>query len=104
MKQCNWISRKPSIVKNSVKRCNDVCIESDCKTYSVFNYEDQMKGIYCYKHKLEDMVNVKMKRCSNSKCSQLARFNFHNKKPLYCLEHKSDNMVSNDKKIDKIIL
>ena len=34
------------------------CIEKKCKTESSYNYEN-LKPIYCNKHKLEKMVNVK---------------------------------------------
>ena len=34
------------------------CIEKKCRTESSYNYEN-LKPIYCSKHKLEKMVNVK---------------------------------------------
>ena len=35
------------------------CIISDCEKNSCFNYKDKKNGIYCFKHKLKNMVNVK---------------------------------------------
>ena len=56
------------------------CIEKNCKTESSYNYEN-LKPIYCNKHKLEKMVNVKrnhklcqecdngyLKKCNTPKC------------------------------------
>ena len=34
------------------------CIEKNCKTESSYNYEN-LKQIYCNKHKLEKMANIK---------------------------------------------
>ena len=56
------------------------CIEKNCKTESSYNYEN-LKPIYCNKHKLEKMVNVKrnhklfkdcqkgyLNQCNTTKC------------------------------------
>ena len=56
------------------------CIEKNCKTESSYNYEN-LKPIYCVKHKLDKMVNVKrghklcqdcekgyLKKCNTPKC------------------------------------
>ena len=56
------------------------CVEKNCKTESSYNYEN-LKPIYCNKHKLEKMINVKrghtlcqncekgyLKKCNTPKC------------------------------------
>ena len=56
------------------------CIDKNCKTESSYNYEN-LKSIYCNKHKLEKMFNVKrnhklcidcekgyLKKCNTPKC------------------------------------
>ena len=35
------------------------CIISDCEKNASFNYEKEKNPIYCYKHKLKNMINVK---------------------------------------------
>ena len=35
------------------------CIISDCEKNASFNYKNEKNGIYCFKHKLKNMVNVK---------------------------------------------
>ena len=35
------------------------CIISDCEKNVSFNYENEKHGIYCHKHKLKNMINVK---------------------------------------------
>ena len=39
------------------------CIISDCEKNACFNYENEKNGIYCYKHKLKNMINIKKTRC-----------------------------------------
>ena len=56
------------------------CIEKNCRTESSYNYEN-LKPIYCDKHKLDKMINVKrnhklckdcekgyLKKCNTPKC------------------------------------
>jgi hypothetical protein len=50
-------------------------------------------GIYCSKHKKENMINVKHKMCIENNCNIAASFNFINLKALYCCKHKKENMV-----------
>ena len=46
-----------------------MCKENGCKIISNFNKEGETKGIYCYTHKLEGMVNVKDKTCKTYLCN-----------------------------------
>ena len=38
------------------------CIISDCEKISSFNYKNEKNPLYCFKHKLKNMLNVKKKR------------------------------------------
>jgi hypothetical protein len=40
------------------------CVEDNCTTSPSFNYSTKIEPIYCCEHKHDDMVNVKMFRCS----------------------------------------
>ena len=64
----------------NILKYSHYCIEKNCKTESSYNYEN-LKPIYCNKHKLEKMVNVKrnhklckdcekgyLKKCNTPKC------------------------------------
>ena len=42
----------------NILKYSHYCVEKNCKTESSYNYEN-LKPIYCNKHKLEKMVNVK---------------------------------------------
>ena len=71
-----------------------MCIFPDCKTSANFNYEGK-KGIYCSIHKLENMVNVKHKRCITPNCITRPTFNYPTEtKALYCSVHKLENMIN----------
>ena len=69
-----------------------LCIEPDCKKYSIFNYEGEKEGIYCFEHKKEKMIDVKNKKCIICK-KKRPNFNIEGQKPEYCFEHKKENMI-----------
>ena len=70
------------------------CFEDGCKTISNFNYKGQKKGLYCLKHKKDDMINVVNKRCQEDDCTTRASYNYEGKKALYCSKHKIDGMIN----------
>ena len=43
------------------------------------NYQNKTRGIYCSKHKLEEMVDVKHKKCSFGNCDKYSSCNYQNK-------------------------
>jgi hypothetical protein len=71
-----------------------ICEYNNCLTESSYNYKDLPRK-YCYKHKLENMINVKDKLCIYENCIKAAYFNYKNEtEKLYCNIHKLDNMVN----------
>jgi hypothetical protein len=47
---------------------------------------------YCFTHKLENMVNVKSKRCIHENCDKIPNFNnFGETTAEYCFTHKLKN-------------
>ena len=56
--------------KGCIFKYSQFCRRKNCKTESSYNYEN-LKPKYCFKHKKEDMVNVKRghKLCQNCKSS-----------------------------------
>jgi hypothetical protein len=53
----------------------------DCYKYPIFNYRKEKKGIYCYNHRLFDMINVVSKRCKTHMCDLIIT----NKYKGYCI-------------------
>ena len=66
--------------EGTILKYSQYCIEKNCKTLASYNYEN-LKPIFCNKHKLEKMVNVKrghklcqdcekgyLKECNTPKC------------------------------------
>jgi hypothetical protein len=71
-----------------------MCIYDGCKTRPVFNVEGQINGLYCSKHKLEGMVDVKDKTCIYEGCKIRPYYNKKGStKALYCSKHKIEGMV-----------
>ena len=70
----------------------------ECKYEAIYNYINN-KPEYCKKHKCEDMINVKNKKCifkdkNNIQCNKIPYFGLtDDKRPSYCDEHKLENMV-----------
>ena len=56
--------------EGSILKYSQYCIEKNCKTLASYNYE-KLKPIYCNKHKLDEMINVKRnhKLCQDCKKS-----------------------------------
>lgn len=72
------------------------CIEPGCTTYPCFNYSTESKGIYCFKHKDNDMVNVFNKKCIEPGCTITPSYGYKGDKKitLYCSKHKKDDMYN----------
>ena len=71
------------------------CIHPDCNVkYANFNLPGVKPGIYCAKHKLDGMINVKSKTCQKEGCLKQPSYNTSGEKQgIYCTEHKLDGMV-----------
>ncbi len=70
------------------------CTEENCKTAPIFNFPNEKRGIYCFKHKKETMIDVKNIKCTEPGCNQQPTYGIEgNKTALRCKMHKSDNMV-----------
>jgi len=79
------------------KRCREYCFEK-CGKSACFHFEvnsSQTHRLYCFDHKLDNMVNVLSPRCKHEKCRKQPKFNYEGEtKGLYCSNHKLDNMVN----------
>jgi hypothetical protein len=71
------------------------CQSEFCKARPCFNFENETTGIYCSKHKLQGMIDVKNKRCEYEGCKINACYNFKGiNKRRFCLEHKIEGMIN----------
>jgi hypothetical protein len=70
------------------------CNEDTCQTTPAYNYKGCSYGLYCSKHKQENMINVKNRICKIENCNKRPIYNFENEKALYCSEHKQENMIN----------
>jgi hypothetical protein len=72
-----------------------LCIHAGCKKRPVFNTEGQTKGLYCFKHKLDGMMDVINKTCIHPECKKQPSYNKDGEtKALYCATHKLDEMIN----------
>ena len=70
------------------------CSFENCKIIPSFNYENEKTTLFCSKHKLKNMVDVKHKTCIFENCKKRPHFNCENEKTaLFCSKHKLENMV-----------
>ena len=71
------------------------CQHPNCTKYSCFNLPTETKGIYCFEHKKEKMVDVKSRKCRYPNCTKQPTFNLPTEtRGLFCFEHKKENMVN----------
>jgi hypothetical protein len=52
----------------------NICIETNCTTYAIFNFEGDF-AIYCKNHAKEYMIDVKNKKCIENECNTSPHFN-----------------------------
>ena len=71
------------------------CVYEDCNTRPSFNTEGESKPLYCHRHKLEDMINVRsITPCIHEDCKTRPSYNNEGEsKPLYCAKHKLEDMI-----------
>jgi hypothetical protein len=53
------------------------CVHENCKLTPLFNYAGEEKGLYCSKHKLENMIDLKHKICIENNCILRAYYNIY---------------------------
>jgi hypothetical protein len=69
------------------------CKFENCNKNASFNIPTETKVLYCSEHKLDEMVDVKHKKCLD--CTKNPYFNYPDKKVgLYCSEHAKENMIN----------
>ena len=82
-----------NIHKEEYKFVSKLCQQGNCKIRASFNFEGEIKAIYCFEHKKENMVNVKSKTCIFENCKTRPSYNYANETtPIYCCIHKKKNM------------
>ena len=74
---------------------NNFCNTDGCCIRACYNYEGKKNGLYCFEHKLEDMINVVDRKCLAGGCKTKPGFNYEGfSTPLFCSVHKLENMVN----------
>jgi hypothetical protein len=72
-----------------------MCIHEGCRVIPTYNTEGEKKALYCAKHKLEGMVDIKNKKCIYEGCKIQPNYNTEGeKKALYCINHKLEGMIN----------
>jgi uncharacterized protein YajQ (UPF0234 family) len=76
-----------------INKKSRICIYNNCNKQASFNYINNKLRLYCKNHKLNDMVDIKNKRCIKCNIKQ-ALYNYkHEKITLYCNNCKLPDMV-----------
>ena len=71
-----------------------MCKFKDCKKSPLYNKEGETKALYCFTHKLDEMLDVKHKKCIYQGCKIRPTFNKEGEtKALFCLAHKTEEMI-----------
>jgi len=81
-----------------IRSCNDYCKEDGCEKRATFGIFKE-KACFCKKHKEDNMIDVKNKRCDGinddgTVCDKINPvFNIEGGKGRFCAKHKQDHMV-----------
>ena len=73
--------------KGRIFNYSQFCRRLKCKTESSYNYENIKKPKYCFKHKKEDMVNVKRGHKLCLKCRSSYKTKCTSKQCKYTIEN-----------------
>ncbi len=66
-----------------------------CGIRAIHNYKKYDYGMYCVKHRLENMDNVIVrKQCKQKNCKTYPIFGYEWKNRLYCVSHKKEDMIN----------
>ena len=85
-----------------LSKCNNCRLKlikttNKCKVCGIrasFNFEGQIKGVRCSKHKEINMIDIKNKTCEFQGCKTRPTYNLEGEiKARFCNEHKELNMV-----------
>lgn len=66
------------------------CLYGDCKVIAGYNYPGETLGKYCATHKLDGMVNLRMRMCQFAGCKKCASFGTTT--PRFCKTHAHEGM------------
>jgi hypothetical protein len=72
---------------------NPQCKEAGCIKQPTYNIAGSKKALYCYDHKLDNMITLYTKICIYEGCSSTATFNKPGLKPQFCARHKDITMI-----------
>ncbi len=78
--------------RNGYESKRRICKWQDCDTVPIFGM-DFGKPLYCKKHKKDEMINVKNRKCIEKLCITQSNYGIKGEKPLYCSKHKKENMI-----------
>lgn len=71
-----------------------ICLVKSCNKTARFNYIDTNPALYCFTHKLSNMIDIYKRKCKIKGCITAPTYNFQNKtKGLYCSKHRLPNMI-----------
>ena len=66
-------NRNSKLIKKKNKK---YCRYDECYKQASYNFRTEDRVIYCNQHKLEGMINIKVKRCVYKDCFNQAYFNY----------------------------
>jgi hypothetical protein len=92
------VDLRPSACKQCIKsgminKVSKRCEESGCKKVSpVFDYPNG-KGKYCFEHRKDGMIDIKIKICNTDNCKKSVGYDYPGGTGQCCAEHKKDGMI-----------
>jgi hypothetical protein len=84
----------PSITVKTKTQKRKLCIYEKCITRPSFNFEGNKKPLYCFAHKLKEMIDVISTKCIYKNCIIQPIYNYEGEiKASFCSQHKQEGMI-----------
>lgn len=93
---CDLTTRNPKRKIDDVERGRKTCSTSGCGVLATFGYllDDKPLYVSCDKHRSDDMMNLRRKRCEHENCIEFATHgNRYNERRKYCASHMEPGML-----------
>ena len=72
-----------------------VCKFKNCKVNPSYNFKNNTTRLYCNRHRLEGMVNLKVKMCIFKDCNEMAMYGLKTDRiNIFCKNHKNEQHVN----------
>lgn len=92
---CNICAKN---IPNTINLTKKMCLDNNCTSEPTYNLPTEKTGIYCSKHKKDEMIDIKHKKCEykfddGKCCISLPSYGKSGEKATRCSKHIEEGMI-----------